>query len=628
MILLPLLAVLVWSLACHRHGGDWLEAMVGGLLAFGLTASLASEAQSLLGVLTPAGSAGAWLAASGLGLAVARRGTAPAVAPARPGRLAAQLAPVIVLLTLTGVVALLSAPNSYDGLSYHLIRPERWIEQGSLRPFATHDTRQLFMPSWPEYVMLQFRLLSGGDRFANLVQWIGYVASIGGGALLARALGGQGPASSIGAALVATLPMAVSQASGTQTDVAAAGWTVVAVAYGYRLLSPPARARDGFFSAAGLGLAAATKQTALLFAGMALVPVLILAGRRAGWRRWAQWVIACAALFALTAGPQLYRNWQVFGSWQGDANVVLVLKATERGPGAVLSTALRNLSVHFGTPWDRVNQAVAAGVAATSRAVGTDPSDPRTTWLPPFTAVPWTTHEELASNPLHLLLILGCAIVVLGSRKRPTLSMFVASLGVGFVTYSALFKWQLYEGRLQTPLFVLGLGLVAVVLERVNVVARWVLLGALLLVALPNALCNYTRPLIAFRPMAPRPALLSVPRNLRYFLYMPNLGYGYFDVARRIVESDCPDVGVRAWPDAWEYPVLALARSGGSEARFRSVDVTNPSARFEDHTRPCLLLLIGPQRGQLPGWAQGWTQVADWYGQLGSRGVALYTPPH
>src|SRR6185503_14354490 len=106
----------------------------------------------------------------------------------------------------------------------HLVRVQNWIEQGSLRPFAAHDTRQLFMPSWPEYLMVQLQLLSGGDRFANLVQWIGFAGAMGGAALFARALGGGLRAAVIAAGLVATLPMAVAQASGTQTDLVAACW--------------------------------------------------------------------------------------------------------------------------------------------------------------------------------------------------------------------------------------------------------------------------------------------------------------------------------------------------------------------------------------------------------------------
>ena len=129
-----------------------LEAGTASLLCFGLAISILTELQSLTGTLTPAGSAVGWIVVASAGLWRARRPKGEpleAPEPTSAGHLP-ELVVVVLFLVFTGVVAVLSAPNSYDGLSYHLPRVERWIQQGSLRPFATHDPRQLFMPSWPE----------------------------------------------------------------------------------------------------------------------------------------------------------------------------------------------------------------------------------------------------------------------------------------------------------------------------------------------------------------------------------------------------------------------------------------------------------------------------------------------
>ena len=631
MILIPLLAVLAWVLAFRRHGRGLLEAGLAALVVFGLVVSVATELQGLTGMLTPTGSAFAWTLAAGVGLAHARRARGGASAgsdePGKPG--VADIAPIAIILALTGFLALVSAPNSYDGLTYHLVRVQNWIAQGSLRPFATHDTRQLFMPSWPEYAMVQFQLLSGGDRFANLVQWISFVGAAGGAALLARGLGGGRPAAAMAAGLVATLPMAVAQSGGTQTDLVAACWAVVTCGFGYRLLADSPRRSDALLSALALGLAMATKQTALLFGGAALLPAVGLVWWRRSRRLWGTWMVAVVLACGLIAGPQVARNLEVFGNLRGDPLWLETVVMTARGPNQVLANMLRNFSLHFGTPSHGLNQAVVAGVADFSRAIGVDPSDGRTTWDPPFRPVPWSTHEEFASNPLHLLLLLGCGVVLLAARKGAVRLLFVAGLAAGFIAFSTLLKWQIYNGRLQTPLFVLGLGWAAVELERVPVTLRRVLLTILFLAALPAALLNYTRPLLSLPRLAvtPRPSVLSVPRNLHYFMYTPNLAYGYRDVALRIGRSECTDVGVRAWPDSWEYPVMALARQAGSRARFRNVDVTNASARFAtDSSPPCLLLQLGPNARNLPDWASTWEPLADWHGSLGLWGIALFAP--
>lgn len=633
MILLPFLACITWMLAFRRHGRSLLEAALAALVAFGVVVSVATEIQGLLGMLTPTGSAVAWALAAGVGLALARgasgdrrAGTGePAEKPA-----IADFLPVAVILALTAFLALVAAPNSYDGLTYHLVRVLNWIQQGSLRPFPAHDTRQLFMPSWPEYAILQFQLLSGGDRFANLVQWIGFAGAVGGAALLARTLGGSRRAAVIAAGLVATLPMAVAQASGTQTDLVAACWAVLTCAFGYRLLEDSPRRGDALLSAVALGLAMATKQTALLFGGAAVLPVLAPSWRKGRGPLLIRWMAAIALSCGVLAGPQLARNRAVFGNLRGDPLWLDTVVMTARGPSQVGVNLLRNLSVHFGTPSDGLNQAIVTGVAGVSRALGVDPSDPRTTWDPPFRAVPWSTHEEFASNPLHLLLIVGCCVALLWKRPSRTRLWFVIALLAGFVVFCAQLRWQVYDSRLQTPLFVLGLSLAAVMLEGVAAAATRIGLALLALIALPYTLLNYTRPLLTLPggAVTPRPGVLSVPRNLHYFLYDPSLGRAYFDAAVHIADSGCNDVGERNFPDQWEYAVRVLVRNAGSDARFRNVEVTNASARFaETAGPPCLLLQIGPAAARPPGWAKDWRRLVDYQAPLGSRGIVLYAPP-
>ena len=636
MILLPLLCWLAWAFAFRRAGRAPLEAGLAALIVFGVTISLATELQSLAGMLTPAGSALAWTIAGALGLVLARRprpsGPAAGEETAHPVLL--DWAPIVLFLGLTAVVALASAPNSYDGFTYHLTRVETWIQQGSLRPFPTHDTRQLFMPPWSEYAMLQLRLLSGGDHFANLVQWLGFAGTIGGAALLARSLGGGRLAAVTAAALVATLPQAVAQASGTQTDVIAACWAVLTCAFGYRLLSAEGRARDAALAALALGLAAATKQTAALFGGMALLPAMGLLAWGGKWRHTAAWAAGIGLAVAALAGPQLERNREVFGEVRGDPGWLGTVVMQSKAPNQVFGNALRNLAVHFGTPVPAVNDAVKNAAAGLSRLVGADPNDRRTTWHPPFLTYGWTTHEEAAGNPLHLLLIAGCLLGLAWWRPGAARGLFLAALLGGFVWFCATLKWQNYSSRLHTPLFALALAWAGVVMERVPSWGRRGLIWLLAVAALPTALFNYTRPLLTLPggAITPRPSILRMPRTLQYFFYMPPLAESYRDVALRIARSGCNDVGVRAWPDAWEYPVWALARDAGSDARFRSVDVQNVSARFaRPGPAPCLLLELGPGAGKLPDWALNWQPVADWRDRfvragLGVWAIALYRP--
>jgi hypothetical protein len=330
----------------------------------------------------------------------------------------------------------------------------------------------------------------------------------------------------------------------------------------------------------------------------------------------------------MIAGPQLERNREVFGDMRGDRELVESVMMTTKTPAQVLINIVRNMSLHFGTPWHTVNASLAVGVVRLAQALGVDPNDTRTTWGTRFGPVPWNTHEEAAPNPLHLLVILGCMFSLIrpGSGATPRI-LFVAALAGGFLVFCASLKWQFYGSRLHTPLFVLALAWAAVELERAPLILRRVVVLLLMLAALPGALLNYTRPLLTPPNglITPRPSLLAVPRNLHYFLYMPHLGLPYRDVALRIADSECEDVGVRAY--LWEYAVRAVVRNAGSDPRYRNVDVQNASARFAVAAgKPCLLLQIGIGAGNLPGWAVGWRPLAD-HSALGARGIALFAPP-
>jgi hypothetical protein len=291
---------------------------------------------------------------------------------------------------------------------------------------------------------------------------------------------------------------------------------------------------------------------------------------------------------------------------------------------------LRNLSLHFGTPWPRVNEGIAGGVTRLSRAMAVDPNDARTTMnYPPFRAMPWHTHEEAAPNPLHLFLLFGSlAALPWGKPDRRQLA-FVAMGAIAFVVFCAELKWQHYNSRLQTPWFVLALAWAGLLLGRLGAPVRRGLLVLFALAALPNALLNATRPLLTppQATSASREGILSTPRASQYFLYWPYAAAAYHDAARRIAGQPCEDVGVISWPDSWVYPIFALARASGSKAAFRDVDVTNESARFVGPpSPPCLLLQIGPAAATPPAWAAGWRRISEWHGGLRRASVAVFAP--
>src|SRR5688500_7900611 len=143
MILLLVLAILGAGFAFRRGGMGLLDSGAAALICFGVAVSVRPEWLPRAGALTPTGRAVAWPLILGAILWWIRHSSAAAV-PARStaAGYGPELAIVLVFVALTGIVAVLSAPNSYDGLTYHLPRLERGIAQGPLQPYAAHDPRQ------------------------------------------------------------------------------------------------------------------------------------------------------------------------------------------------------------------------------------------------------------------------------------------------------------------------------------------------------------------------------------------------------------------------------------------------------------------------------------------------------
>jgi len=87
------------------------------------------------------------------------------------------LAATLLVLCL-GFLALLTPTTNWDSLMYHLPRVLHWIQQQSLEPYPTHNTRQIEFAPWPAFVITHLHLLNGNDYLDNLVQWSAMVICV------------------------------------------------------------------------------------------------------------------------------------------------------------------------------------------------------------------------------------------------------------------------------------------------------------------------------------------------------------------------------------------------------------------------------------------------------------------
>jgi hypothetical protein len=161
---------------------------------------------------------------------------------------------VVLVLLVTGIVAAVTPPNNSDSHLYHLPRQTYWIEQGSVEHYPTPVLRQVMMPPMAEFVGAHFLLLSGGDHWANLIQWFALAMTALAGSLIARELGAATRGQSLAALLVVTNPMAAMQATNAKNDLVLSLWTCAAAyfvltAWTRRGCSPTGRSCSALLSA-------------------------------------------------------------------------------------------------------------------------------------------------------------------------------------------------------------------------------------------------------------------------------------------------------------------------------------------------------------------------------------------
>ena len=585
------IAAWVWAFA----GSGAREALLKALVAAGAATVIITESLSAGALLDRMHVAACWSAVLAIGLAVRlRRGEAKRQPAGISLRDVVYLIAIAGIASIIGCTALLSPPNSADAMAYHLPRVIYWFQARSVAFFPTSYLNQIMLQPVAEYGMLHTYLLSGGDRFVNLIQLTGFLGSIAAVSSIAGALSLDRRSGICAALFCATLPNGILQASGAKNDWLLALWLVSVVYFAVRWVQGGSW-QDALFLGVAVGLALGTKATAYLFIPPIAVAALVAAGLR-GQVKKLDWRIAGGALLGgivLINAPQYARNFALSGSIlgydsaQGDG--FFRWRNERTGWKPTVSNLLRNTSEQLGARSDAWNRGVYATVLRLHGALGIDPQDPDTTWRwaqysPPRNA----NHEADANNRWHLLLLAVAAVAaVFWSRRRKDSRWLIYAAGpaAAFVAFCFYLKWQPFQARLELPLFVAASPLAAALLGRLRPVA---IQCAVCLVLVSNArlalLENWTRPL-----RGPK-SLLSTPRDLNYFNDMGqwNNRDSYLAAVETTAASGCSTVGIDITHNQLEYPFQALLLEKNPRVRFAHVGVENASKRYaRDGPAPC-----------------------------------------
>lgn len=590
LIAFPVIAFVFIMLCMVARGSGYRQALLGAAVCYGLLLTASTELLSLFSALTRFSLAVFWGGVACVALL--------ALLPAwdRDGLRAIRLenrgllAGIGAVLAITLVIALVSPPNNWDSMTYHMARVVHWMQNRSIAHYPTHITRQLYSAPWSEYAIMHLQLLSGGDRFANLVQWFAMCGSLAGASLIAREFGAPGRTQALAAVVVATIPMGILQASSTQNDYVVSFWLVCSVYFGMLLLRTP-HVLPAVAFGASLGLAILTKGTAYLFS----VPFLfwmLLVGLKTGRTRFVKQILVAGVIVVSLNAGHVCRNAALWGNpLSTDGDRITNDRFSCRG---TISNFARNIASHAWTPVQALNDFQFRGVASLHKTLSIDLSDPATSLNDQiFSPGRTSLDEDHAGNGLHLLLAI-LALVALAVRRnslpRPLLH-YALSLAGGFLLYCILLKWQPWGNRLQLPLFVLAAPLIALAIPfEEKKLALPVCAGFMLLCSVPWLVGNETRPLWGDR------SILTATRESLYFVKRPQLESYYVHHVDRYLSLDaCNTIGITSPSgNAYDYPYWALlARRTATMPRIEHVNIDNVSRSIPRlGFRPCFVFEI------------------------------------
>ena len=600
---LPGLALAACILASRTRLACWREAILIGAILWGGVLVVSTELLGAIGALTIPALAATWLvvivgAAFVVALAARRSDVHVPYATSPPDLLTVAFVGLLGSLTaVLGALAISTAPNTWDSMTYHLARLVHWQQAGSLAPYPTHILRQLYLQPGAEFALLHLQMLSGGDQLPGLVQWLAMLGSLVGIWLIAELLGARRAGVLCTVAVAASLPIGVLEATSTQNDWVVTFWLVAAFCLALRIVQRPRPAPGWWLWIAFgtcLGLALLTKATAYLVVFPLLVWLVWSEVRRSGATALAPLLLAAAIALALNANA-FARNIAVFGSPLGPSDEgapSLRYLNDAMDPRLFVSNAVRDVGLNFvATPVVAVNVRGLGLVQTIHSLLGVAIDDPRTTWGGEQfreQRTPLAFDESFASNPLHAVLVVGAfgALWPLRRRLQPAVAPYALVLLAGGVLFAAVLRWQPWHTRLELPWFVLSAALVGLVLERLSRRVA-VLAGLALLVStLPWVAGNAARPLIGSE------SVFSVARADQYFLLHPAQRAAYLDAVTFLQTRQCTRVGFVSNQDGWEYPLRAL---DPDLAAIEHVDVANVSARAPaSGSVPCAVFAVGP----------------------------------
>ncbi len=473
---------------------------------------------------------------------------------------------VILILVITAIVAWVSPPNSEDAMIFRMSRVAHWAQNESLAHYATGIETQNSNAPGAEIMQLNFYVLSGSDRSVNLVAWLAFAGSVAAVASLAEVLGAKVNGQRMAAIFAATIPVAITQATGASNDIVVSFWTVSAILmliyYARKLQNPFIL----ILSALAAALAVVTKTISLIFLWPFALYAVVVLRQRLGMAKMLMWAMIAFVIMGMVNGGYFLRNQQDYGQFYRP--VELTGQTNEiRNWRVMVSNITRNAALHADLPFPRADSWLLTNLLVLHDKLGLSIDDPRTTIGGEFFIPTVNTSELTSGNPLHAAIFILSFIAVVGSvillKDDPQILVYAGAIFFSFVLFCYLLKWQPTGGGLQLPYFFLFAPIVAIMLDKLEKFQLETAIAAILLVyAVPWLFQTQQRPIIADSNRTYPVSVFYENYDRLYFVSDPEEYPLYHAITDEIKASWYHKYRPR--PDGSQFGISILGTAGGT----------------------------------------------------------------
>jgi 4-amino-4-deoxy-L-arabinose transferase-like glycosyltransferase len=480
------------------------------------------------------------------------------------------------LLTLTFIQGFFSAPSTTDSMVYHLTRMMYWVQEKTVFQSVIRNPHD-FMPPFAEYLFLHLYLLVGSDRLLFLSQWLAYAGLILLSGQITVLLGATPKLRWTTILLVATLPIALLEATSTQTDMVAT-FLVLLLLQITLLCQKKLRMIDGVVIGVVVGLGMLVKPSTAIFM---LIPLgnLVIANRKKMLKMVFFGLIAISTFVALQ-WPYYTQNKRLFGNFLGEkvTNGNSIYTNTQFSFSITLSNVIRNILINIPVPiWNNQANQVVEGFY---QILKISTNDPRNTFPDTYFSVQKMLYpqEDIVANPIHILIVFSTLSLFFVRRKAGKMDVDVKNIFflsiLSLTIFSVLLKWQPFHSRLLMPFYIIGTIVGAIALSKT--LAGGKLLSTLVctsfILSVTILLLNVAHPYVSYTKISKfvepyRPANLEYPeafyirpRDRQYFNARPYWYRPYTQIVANMKFASKDDTIVFKLMDGFEYPLWILLK--------------------------------------------------------------------